>query len=342
MPLAPPSNEAAAASVLPRAKKKKEKPGPHVDDPFYLPATALSQDDLMAQEEEEEDEEEEDSVDAQSEQVKSEQRSQPNDRIDPHTVSPAAVVDAPVEPPVAMIEHDISGPEELAEAHHYLMQAEARDKQKQASDSLPPLEEVDDYYETKEDPTAALEQPAAAVDVIALDDSDDDVLEAPSSGTSNSSPPTLASTASTPRSTALVTADCPFTYIHSLLRLLPQHTGPPRLFVIKGYLVTNSNSVTFPAFAMHVLVDDGSGCVECAMDGALLESSVFQCTPQQLLAMSADEQARLLKEAEKRVVLMEGFMLLRVAAGSLPLVLSVHEPDALTVAAVMEQRERER
>ena len=223
------------------------------------------------------------------------------------------------------------------------MQSEEREKQKQASDSLPPLEEVDDYFEasSKEDTAAVLDQ-RAAVDVIALDDSDDDILDAPSSGTSSSSPPVPATHASTTSSTSLCTADCPFTYIHSLLRLLRTITASPRLFLIKGYLVTNSNSVTWPAFSMQVLVDDGSGGVECAMDGRLLETSVFCCTPQQLLAMSSDEQARLLKEAEKRVVLMEGFMVLRVTAGCLPTLLSVHEPDMATVTAVVEQQERHR
>ena len=241
-----------------------------------------------------------------------------------------------------MIEHDISGPEELAEAHLYLMESEERDKQKQASDSLPPLEEVDDYCESKEDPVTVLAQ-RAAVDVIALDDSDDDdVFDAPSTGTSTSSPPATTTPTATPSLTSLCTADCPFTYVHSLLRVLRTISGPARHFLVKGYLVTNSHSVTWPAFSMQVLVDDGSGCVECAMDGRLLETAVFCCTPQQLVAMSGDEQAKLLKEAEKRVVLMEGFMVLRVVAGSLPVLLSVHEPDVQTAAAVMEQRERER
>ena len=221
------------------------------------------------------------------------------------------------------------------------MQAEEREKQKQAGDSLPPLEDVEDFYEAKDDTASVLEQ-RVPVDVIALDDSDDDVLDAPSSGTSSSSPPLLTTSSNTTASVPLCTADCPFTYIHSLLRLLPNISGTPRLFLIKGYLVTNSNSVTWPVFSMQVLVDDGSGCVECAMDGRLLETSVFCCTPQQLVGMSGEEQARLLKEAEKRVVLMEGFMMLRVVAGCLPLLLSVHEPDMATVSAVRQQRERER
>jgi len=309
-----------------------------VDDPFYLPSTALSQDnDVDEQDEEAED----DTATAQPEHVKREQHTHVSDGIAQHAASATVVVEKAANGPVAMIEHDISGPEELAEAHHYLMQAEERDKQKQASDSLPPLEEVDDYYETKEDPAATV-QHRATVDVIALDDSDDDVLEAASSGTSNSSPPNLTAHTTTPDSAPLCTADCPFTYIDSLLRLLAHFTGPPRLFLVKGYLVSNSHSTTWPAFSMQVLVDDGSGSVECSMDGRLLETAVFCCTPQQLVAASGEEQARRLKEAEKRVVLMEGFMVVRVAAGCLPVLLSVHEPDMATVTAVMVQRERER